>query len=120
MKLAWQHKPRLKNLFPNMPYVQVKYRGIIGHKVVGPNGNCIFLPWAGTMYNYGRSQAQEYGLYIGGEVFEKQNYEGGPFVTYAIDLYCSDGKIVNEISTYGTNREWGHSVRAVKPKQMVW
>lgn len=67
-------------------------------KFVGPNGNFILLPFAGVMYNYGRSQAGDFGIYM---IAEKACY---------FDL-GENIKVVSNRSVM--SMEWGESVRAV-------
>ena len=93
----------LQELVDKCTIIEVKYKGVDGHKVVGPNGNCIFLPSAGTMYNYGRSQAGVYGCYASGEL-NKSDYRE------VRQLYVNDGKA----SELNFNKGCGSSVRAVK------
>lgn len=93
----------LQELADKCTFIEVKYKGVEGHRVVGPNGNCIFLPSAGTMYNYGRSQSGDFGSYMSGEL-NRSNYEE------VRQLFVDDGQ-ANELNYYkGT----GNSVRAVK------
>lgn len=90
----------LQELADKCTFIEVKYKGVVGHKVVGPNGNCIFLPSAGVMYNYGRSQAGDFGIYMSGEL---DSYEE------ICHLHVDDGEtLVMSDSGYG------NSVRAVK------
>ncbi len=93
----------LQELVDKCTIIEVKYKGVDGHKVVGPNGNCIFLPSAGAMYNYGRSQAGDYGCYASGEL-NKSDYRE------VRELYVNDGKA----SELNFNKGCGSSVRAVK------
>ena len=66
-------------------------------KFIGPNGNYIIFPLAGTMYNYGRSQAGDFGLYM----------LGNKFFDFSIDY--------DKVHVWNLNyeTEWGLSVRAV-------
>lgn len=73
------------------------YNGVQVAKFVGPNGNSIILPLAGVMYNYGRSQAGDFGDYMLGEKSRFLNvYIGGSV----------------EVTNYGAGSS-GESVRAV-------
>lgn len=69
-------------------------------RFTGPNGNSIILPWAGIMYNYGRSQAGEFGFYQVGS-----RDSNGADCTWHLDAY----------SEYFRNwgNDWGGSVRGV-------
>ena len=95
----------LQELIDNCIFIETTYKGVKGSKVVGPNGNCIFLPFAGTMYNYGRSQAGDFGNYASGEL-DKSN----PMNIRS--LYINE----EQPTELNYSRGSGYSVRAVKDK----
>ena len=71
--------------------------------VIGPNGNHIFLPLVGCMFNYGRSQDQLWGL-----------YEAGNLTSYANSLQMvvdDEGKV--DIMDSQEPGYYGCAVRAV-------
>lgn len=74
--------------------------GIKVAKCVGPNGNYILLPLGGVMYNYGRSQADDFGDYMLGEK------------DYTLDLFVW----MDEVKVGLGNVDYGLSVRAVYHK----
>lgn len=94
---------QLKELVDNCTFSKIAIGNFVAAKVVGPNGNFILLPLGGTMYNFGRSQGGEYGIYESGD----RNDEGK-----VTELHLFLGKSV-EIVQYGPPSGWGRSVRGV-------
>lgn len=73
-----------------------------GYKVIGPNGNYIFLPAAGYRYGTSFSRVGEYGYYCSSSPSES-------FAQYAYELFfCSNAHYVD-----WNNRYYGLSVRPV-------
>lgn len=82
------------------------YRGVDGYKVVGPNGNAIFLPFAGNYYCENENEIATGGDYWTGTYDSEDN-------SYATLLY-----VTNEGAHVTINhwREFGRSIRAVCPR----
>lgn len=57
-----------------------------GFRLCGPNGNCLFLPLTGLMYNYGRSQAGMCAFYQTGEITDSWMYQVG-FEAVTLNLW---------------------------------
>ena len=91
-----------KELINKCTWTWTTYNGVEGQKVTGPNGNSIFLPFAGYRYGAGVSSQGSYGGYWSGTLDEGGSY-------YAYYLYFSNGNV------YWHNyfRYYGHSVRPV-------
>ena len=82
--------------------------GVNGYKVVGPNGNSIFLPAAGCRFGSSLYYAGEYGNYWSSTPYDNI-YVGGNYDYYAFHLeFNSDNQIV-----CGLGRHNGLSVRPV-------
>ena len=81
------------------------YYGVKGMTVTGPNGNSIFLPFAGYRDYDGPYEAGYYGCYWSGTIYEA-NY-------YAYSLYFFDD---GDRFWDGSNRICGCSVRPVTEK----
>jgi uncharacterized protein (TIGR02145 family) len=79
--------------------------GIKGYKVVGPNGNHIFLPLAGYYINKGKGYSENIGAYWTSDVCVKE-----PHCAYYLSAYLSGP----DMSCF--NRSHGRSVRAVREK----
>ena len=79
--------------------------GVKGYKVVGPNGNSIFLPAAGYMNGTSLNLVGSYGYF-----WSSSFNTSGPY--YAYSVYFSSG--VNRISR---SRNFGQSVRPVCSKE---
>ncbi|MBO7255797.1 MAG: hypothetical protein J6V04_00535, partial [Bacteroidales bacterium] len=77
-------------------------KGKKGYKVTGPNGNSIFLPAAGSRYEFSLYNAGEYGNYW-------SSAPRGNNVYTAYDLYFNSSRR----NVDWDNREDGHSVRPV-------
>ena len=60
-----------------------------GFRLRGPNGNCLFLPLTGLMYNYGRSQAGMCAFYQTGEITDSWMYQVG-FEAVTLNLWQQD------------------------------
>jgi hypothetical protein len=81
------------------------YNGVKGDYVTGPNGNSIFLPFAG--YRYDGLGTEGYGGY-----FWSGTGGSGIDVHCAFDLFCDK----NYGDWNGNDRCYGQSVRPVKDK----
>ena len=87
----------------NCKWTWITQNGVNGHKVVGPNGNSIFLPAAGGMLGGTLYDAGSYGLYWSSSL--TTDY---PYYAYLVE-FGSDGKEWG----YGSGRYYGFSVRPV-------
>ena len=75
--------------------------GVRGYTVTGPNGNSIFLPYAGYRFDYG--------LYIGGSY-----WSSSLDTSYLLDAYyLSFGAPLIDVGRDGSYRYYGRSVRPV-------
>ncbi len=96
----------VQELVDNCTFTGGSYNGVRGNYVTGPNGNSIFLPFAGVRSYGGLSYEGSYGYFWSGTYYDDCDGNG------AYDLYC-DGD-------YGNwrydNRLNGLSVRPVKEK----
>ena len=76
--------------------------GVNGYKVVGPNGNSIFLPAAGYIDGSSLSDASSFGDYWSSSLYTSSPY-------YAYDMYFYSGYV----SSFNNGRFNGLSVRPV-------
>ena len=83
-------------------WVWTTLNGVNGYKVVGPNGNSIFLPAAGCMYEGTLNDAGSYGNYWSSSLYTDSPY-------YAYYVYFNSDLVY--WSNY--NRYLGLSVRPV-------
>ena len=81
--------------------------GVTGYKVIGPNGNSIFLPAAGYKIS-STPQESTYGSFWG------STPAGGTIGAYALNYEVFDSSLYFEVGWFG--REWGRSVRPVTDK----
>lgn len=97
--LDWRTPSReqTEELINNCKITNEVIKGVKVKKFVGPNGDYIVFPLAGTMYNYGRSQAGDFGLYMLGD----------KFYDFSIDY----DKV--HVWKFDYETGWGLSVRAV-------
>ena len=79
----------LTELWENCTHCFDVYKNQPGFRLQGPNGNSIFLPLAGMMYNYGRSQAGLFGFYQSGEITDSWMYQVG-FEVITLNLWKQD------------------------------
>ena len=86
-------------------WIHTTYRGVDGYKVVGPNGNAIFLPFAGNYYCENENEIATGGDYWTGTYDSDNN-------SYATLLYVTNEGTHNTINHW---REFGRSIRAVCP-----
>lgn len=77
--------------------------GIVGYRVIGPNGNCIFLPAAGDYYDTKRGYEAGDGLYWTSSV-----HPVGPYLAWGLDF---DFETINHSFYY--SRYIGFSIRPV-------
>ena len=96
----------VEELVDNCTFTGGSYNGVEGSYVTGPNGNSIFLPFAGGRNDDGLYVEGRYGLFWSG------TYVDGPSGTYAYNLNCYKGR-----GYWGyCYRYYGHSVRPVTEK----
>ena len=96
----------VKELVNNCTFKYGTYNGVRGNYVTGPNGNSIFLPFAGNRYRGGLSSEGYSGLFWSGNYYDDADgYD-------ACSLYCykDDGCWLNDY------RYYGRSVRPVTEK----
>ena len=89
----------------NCTWTLTTQNGVNGYKVTGPNGNSIFLPAAGFMYEGTLGDAGSGGIY-----WSSSLYIGDPSNAYGVVYFNSD----NVDSDYSP-RYFGQSVRPVCP-----
>lgn len=90
-------REQAEELISNCKITNEVIKGVKVKKFIGPNGNHILFPLAGTMYSYGRSQAGDFGLYMLGD----------KFFDFSIDY----DKV--HVWKFDYETGWGLSVRAV-------
>lgn len=98
-------KEEAQELCDKCTFIETTINGIHGHKVVGANGNWIFLPWAGYRYGEKRFHDNQYGYYWTGTLNEKVSK-----FAYYLNVYSGRYAMANNI------RYNGCSVRAVTEK----
>lgn len=99
-----------KELVENCTWTHGTVNGVTGFTVEGPNGNSIFLPCAGRLYDNGSSDRNGYenvsGFYWTGTLAEDNEYNYRIYrASLSPSLYAADGYDVPEI---------GMSIRAVQ------
>jgi hypothetical protein len=104
---AWRMptKAEQDELLNNCTWTWTTQNGVNGYKVTGPNGNSIFLPAAGFMYDGTLGDAGSGGIY-----WSSSLYIGDPSYAYGVVYFNSD----NVDSDYSP-RYFGQSVRPVCP-----
>lgn len=113
MGAKWQTptQAQIEELWNETTHTHDVVEGVKGFRLTGPNGNSIFLPFTGTMYNYGRSQAGEFAFYTTGELTESWMYQVGVEVI-ALELWeKDDNTFVPKIGS--TSIGEGNPIRAV-------
>lgn len=65
----------VEELIDNCTWMYFNYKGINGYKVIGPNGNCIFLPAAGCYYGTELEDAGGHGNYLIASMYGHCSYE---------------------------------------------
>lgn len=98
----------IAELIDNCHHTSVIYNGIKGTRVIGPNGNTIFLPKAGSMYFDEHRNEGDLGAYMTGTYFGK--LDGGGVYNY--DLMLNDDGWFSRLGPI----VYGCSVRPVKDK----
>ena len=96
----------VQELLDNCTFTGGSYNGVRGSYVTGPNGNSIFLPYAGYRLYDDLYREGSYGFFWSG------TYDDGSYGASAYDLYCSG----DDGYWYYYNRYGGRSVRPVKEK----
>ena len=101
---AWRMptKAEQDELRNNCTWTWTTQNGVNGYKVTGPNGNSIFLPAAGCMYD-----GSLYGAGSCGYYWSSSLDTGGPYLADCV-YFGSDG-----VGWYYIDRYYGHSVRPV-------
>lgn len=85
--------------------------GVKGYRVIGPNGNSIFLPLAGYMIGSTRYAAE-----IGGSYWSSSLYDDGPIHSYYLVFGLDDdNNNLDYIEIFRLYRSYGASVRPVCP-----
>lgn len=100
-------KNEVEELINECEWIRDEYNGVYGYYVIGPNGNSIFLPFAG--YYDGKDNYDEghYGRYWVGQINNSQN-DGAYFLSMASDY--SKREVINWY------RYHGFTIRAVMDK----
>ena len=95
-------KSEIIELIDNCTWERTTLNGVNGCKVIGPNGNSIFLPAAGYRDGSSSLEVGSSGGYWSSTPYEDYDY-------YAFGLYLDSG--YHDWGRYG--RSSGHSVRPV-------
>ena len=95
-------KAEIQELIDKCNWKWTTQNGVNGYKVVGPNGNGIFLPAAGGRYGSSLDDAGSYGYY-----WSSAPYESGSYQAYALGFNSSSRRM------NGYYRHYGPSVRPV-------
>ncbi|MBQ2438503.1 MAG: hypothetical protein II267_01280 [Paludibacteraceae bacterium] len=98
-----------KELVEKCTWISTTQNGISGKKVVGPNGNSIFLPSAGGIWYDGLEGSGTTGIYWSSRVGSR--YGGSCSAAYCIHFISNS----NYFECSNDNRGAGNSVRAVCP-----
>lgn len=93
-----------QELIDNCNWEWIKVNGKCGHKVIGPNGNSIFLPAAGFRSDSSLCRAGKFGFYWSSTIIIKY-----PDTAYILDF----GSGYPEIGSYSGYIYQGRSVRPV-------
>ena len=96
-------------LLNNCKWIRGRLNGVQGYKVVGPNGNSIFLPAAGEMTNNSLNYAGSTGCYWLGSL-DTSNPNGA----YILHFYSSGGR---GLSKFG--RSLGRTIRPVFSNKLL-
>ena len=101
---AWRMptKEEQDELRTKCKWVWTKLNGVNGYKVIGPNGNSIFLPAAGCVYNSDLNFAGSIGYY-----WSSSLGTGNPTYAYCVFFYSGS------VDRYDNCRSYGLSVRPV-------
>lgn len=94
----------IKELAEKCKWSPAQMNGVKGNKVTGPNGNCIFIPYAGTRIGVDTFRAGQMGELWSGDLSKFGSPVNMMFFGYSATL------------NYGAKSSWGASVRAVKEK----
>lgn len=97
----------VQELVDNCTFTAGSYNGVRGNYVTGPNGNSIFLPFAGCRYCGVLSGEGGYGFFWSGTYYY---YDNGGFGAYFLFCGGDDG------DWSSVDRGNGHSVRPVTEK----
>ena len=89
-----------------MKVITLIFTGVRGSYVTGPNGNSIFLPFAGYRYGGGLDREGSRGYFWSGTYCDDNN----GIIAYTL---CCDE---DSVYWYNYSRYYGHSVRPVTEK----
>lgn len=103
-------KAECQELMDKCAFQGINYKGVNGMQIVGPNGNAIFLPAAGRIYNYGRSLAEETGNYFTCDVEDAYGSLSGVALHFDFS-FDPEGKTLDFEHT-----GWNCSVRPVRDR----
>ncbi len=104
----------VSELVNSCAFEEGSYNGVGGAYVIGPNGNSIFIPFAGLMFGGGLSHEGYYGCLWSGtcHVLFPSTYMEDCSWAYEFECYSDYGNC----SSYGSYRCEGRSVRPVRNK----
>lgn len=100
-----------------------EYKGVIGQKITGPNGNSIFLPAAGRQAGVKRDLIGKFGTYWSASVCDWGEdcsnhyavcFDIGDGYTEFLGVVSFDEESGMNVAT--RNRDWGFPIRPVKSK----
>lgn len=97
------------DLLENCTWMPTLQNGVNGHKVVGPNGNLIFLPATGFMFDDSLEFAGERGYYWLSSLYADESYAS---YLVCFDLEDED-EDKDELSNSALPRFWGFTIRPV-------
>ena len=107
---GWRMPTRLEliDLADNSTIVYTTYNNVNGMRFIGPNGNCIFIPFAGARYEGGKCKRGE-ACYLWSSVTKDNYYSTTYNFYYHYESYYLWWEEVWSCAPY-----WGMSIRAVK------
>ena len=108
---AWRMptKKELEELCKRCRWTWISQKGVNGYKVVGPNGNSIFLPAAGCMQENILDRAYVFGGYWSSSLDTAKSFS---LVAFGLSFRYLSGSRVDVLSIYRFN---GYSIRPVCP-----
>ncbi len=107
---GWRMPTKLEliELTDNATVVYTNYNNVEGVRFIGPNGNCIFIPFAGARNEHGKWKRGE-DCYLWSSVAKDNEYSDTYDFWYHNQSFCLWGDWIWEEYPY-----WGMSIRAVK------
>lgn len=107
---GWRMPTKLEliELTDNATVVYTNYNNVEGVRFIGPNGNCIFIPFAGARNEYGKWRRGE-DCYLWSSVAEDNEYSDAYDFWYHYQSFCLQCEWICDEYPY-----WGMSIRAVK------